>query len=77
MRKLIFSAIFLGSIAASALCNDPVGDQKACKEMRHLRSQVFTLGEQRDLMQINYPLLGEVGKEINSCLSGCSTTSIF
>jgi cytochrome c2 len=34
--------------------------------MRYLRSQVMALGEQRELMQVNYPYLGVIGEEINA-----------
>lgn len=33
--------------------------------MRYLRSQVMALGEQRELMQVNYPYLGVIAQEIN------------
>lgn len=33
--------------------------------MKYLRSQVFAIGAQRELMQINYPYLESIGVEIN------------
>lgn len=67
--KIAIILCSLGSVFNHAFadsCSDPTRRQSVCREMKHLRSQVLVLGAQRDLMKINFPLLIEVGKEIQA-----------
>lgn len=58
MRFLIIVfAIFMTQVSYASLCNDPVRDQSLCLKMKVLRAEIDVLDSQRDLMQINYPLL--------------------
>jgi cytochrome c553 len=45
-------------------CDNPLMKDELCFKMRHLRSQVMALGAQRELMQVNYPYLTILGKEV-------------
>jgi mono/diheme cytochrome c family protein len=59
-------ALLLSLQSASAdtgLCSDPLKGE-LCYNMVYLRSQMLALGEQRELMQVNYPYLSSIGKEI-------------
>jgi cytochrome c553 len=49
---------------AGGLCSDPLKGE-LCYNMIYLRSQMLALGEQRELMQVNYPYLSSIGKEIH------------
>ncbi len=72
----VFNQLFIGiailitfgavpSVFADS-CSDPTRQQDVCREMKHLRSQVLVLGAQRDLMQINFDLLGKIGEEVQA-----------
>jgi hypothetical protein len=67
--KLIATAIFMGSVAHAELCDDPLRQKDICMEMKHLRSQILVLGAQRDLLQVNYPYLQQIGIEMQGLSS--------
>lgn len=76
MKRLITKSLILSIVTVSLSqwcwgdsCNDPSRQQSVCREMKHLRSQLLVLGAERDLMQINYDLLAQVGAEIQSSSS--------
>jgi hypothetical protein len=62
--KLFTLSILLGSFAHASICDDPLRQKAICLEMKHLRSQILVLGAQRDLLQVNYPYLEQIGLEI-------------
>jgi mono/diheme cytochrome c family protein len=67
-KSFIFTVVtmILGLNAAmGSVCDDPLKGE-LCFNMRYLRSQVMALGEQRELMQVNYPYLGTIAQEINA-----------
>lgn len=68
LKSLILSmvALLVSPLAMADSCSDPSRQQDVCREMKHLRSQILVLGAERDLMQINYNLLDQVGQEIVS-----------
>jgi cytochrome c2 len=61
----IISVLFILKPAFGSVCSDPLKGE-LCYNMHYLKSQVMALGEQRELMQVNYPYLGTVGQEINA-----------
>lgn len=61
----LFGALLLANQALASVCDDPLKGE-LCFNMRYLRSQVMALGEQRELMQVNYPYLGVIGQEIDA-----------
>lgn len=67
--KLILISSLMGSLAHASVCGDPLRQKEVCLEMKHLRSQILVLGAQRDLLQVNYPYLQNIGIE----LQGIST----
>ncbi len=63
--KILMVALLSSAVVAKAdICNDPLRQSDLCHEMRHMRSQILGLGAQRDLMQINYPLMAKISSEI-------------
>jgi hypothetical protein len=62
--KTIAAIIFMGSFAYAGICDDPLRQKEICMEMKHLRSEILVLGAQRDLLQVNYPYLQQIGLEI-------------
>lgn len=67
-KSLLFSIIsvfFILKPAFGSVCSDPLKGE-LCFNMRYLKSQVMALGEQRELMQVNYPYLGAIAQEINA-----------
>lgn len=67
-KSLVFSLISLlwfvnSAFAAGSMCDDPLKGE-LCYNMRYLRSQVMALGEQRELMQVNYPYLQTIAQEL-------------
>ncbi len=50
-------------------CSGPFRDTLVCRTMRHLRSHVHMLGEQRDHMQVNYSFLKNMGDDIQSLVA--------
>ena len=53
------------SVENPSFCQSVDSNQvKLCLEMKYLRTQLMVLGAQRDLLQINYPLLAQVAIEI-------------
>lgn len=80
MRKQLIQVFALTGVllaglsvqAMSNLCNDPLRNQQICLKMRHLRSQVNLLEEQRDLLQVNYSFTEELTKDMESL-----TTDLF
>jgi cytochrome c2 len=69
MKKSILfttiSLVFVLKPAFGSVCSDPLKGE-LCYNMQYLRSQVMALGEQRELMQVNYPYLFSIGQEIKS-----------
>lgn len=64
-KLLSIAAILLGSnLLLASQCDNPLMKDELCFKMRHLRSQVMGLGAQRELMQVNYPYLAVLGKEV-------------
>lgn len=59
---ILSTMVSLSSVAQT--CSDPLRNHEVCQSMRHMKSQILGLGAQRDLMQINYPLLKEIAEEI-------------
>lgn len=64
LLKLIIISVFIGSLAHAGVCGDPLRQKEVCMEMKYLGSQLLVLGAQRDLLQVNYPYLQQVGLEI-------------
>lgn len=62
---ILVGAALVSSVSQAQTCTDPLRNQEVCQSMRHMKSQILGLGAQRDLMQINYPLLKELATEIN------------
>lgn len=54
----------IGTSSWASMCNDPLKDSQICLNMKHIRSQLFVMGAQRDLMQINYPYLALTANEM-------------
>ncbi|MBC86017.1 MAG: hypothetical protein CL677_04210 [Bdellovibrionaceae bacterium] len=81
MKKLITATLFVlsGLFLMGAVndqmptmpfdCADPFRDTLVCKTMRHLRSNVHLLGEQRDLMRVDFEMLKNLGEDIESMVS--------
>jgi hypothetical protein len=59
----------MGSLAQAGVCDDPLRQKEVCLEMKHLRSQILVLGAQRDLLQVNYPYLQNIGIELQGISS--------
>jgi cytochrome c2 len=64
-KLLSIAAILLSSnLLLATQCDNPLMKDELCFKMRHLRSQIMGLGAQRELMQVNYPYLSILGKEV-------------
>jgi len=62
---LILCLPLVGNLkAATDSCDEANRISFICRKMKNLRSQVTVLDAQRDLMQVNYPLLESIGKNI-------------
>ena len=57
---LVVGAIALTGKTQASFCNDPLGDQTLCLQMKALASHVELLDAQRDLMVVDYDYLGGV-----------------
>ncbi len=68
IKSLVISilSLVISQFSVADSCSDPSRQQDICREMKHLRSQILVLGAERDLMQINYNLMGLVGEEIKA-----------
>ncbi len=53
----------------AGLCDDPLRDSFVCYNMHHLRTQTNLLGEQRDLMRVDYPFLIAVAQDMKQIVS--------
>lgn len=63
LMSIIF--VLLGSqLVWGTQCDNPLMKDDLCFKMRHLRSQIMALGEQRELMQVNYSYLNILGQEV-------------
>lgn len=60
----IFLVFFSTQNLLASKCDNPLMKDELCFKMRHLRSQIMALGAQRELMQVNYPYLSVLGKEV-------------
>jgi hypothetical protein len=56
----------LSSTALAGICDDPLRHQETCYKMKSLASQIEILDAQRDLMQVNFPLLQSIGGEVQT-----------
>lgn len=65
LKILSMTAVILSShLLWASKCDNPLMKDELCFKMRHLRSQVMALGAQRELMQVNYPYLAVLGREV-------------
>ena len=62
--SLIITILTSSLTLSAGPCNNALMKDEMCYKMRHLRSQVMALGEQRELMQLNYPYLYVLGNEV-------------
>ncbi|MEY4617726.1 MAG: hypothetical protein RJB66_2686 [Pseudomonadota bacterium] len=72
----LFTAILFFNTANASLCSDPLTGE-LCYNMRYLRSQVMALGEQRELMQVNYPYMGSIAGEINAITQNLAESKLL
>lgn len=78
-KSFVFSLIglfFCINPAFASLCSDPLTGE-LCYNMRYLRSQVMALGEQRELMQVNYPYVGNIAQEINTITQNLANSQLI
>lgn len=85
--KILLAALVISMISWSArsqsepstskLCDDQTISSSVCKKMRFLRSQVMLLGEQRDLMQVNYSLLERIGLSMEQVTTQLMTSNEY
>ncbi len=71
MKRLIFAVTILaglvsGSVSgAASLCDDPMGANQVCNDMKNLRGHIMMLESQRDLMQLNYDYVRDVSGSLS------------
>jgi hypothetical protein len=66
LKLFVVAAMAMISSAAFAqgTCDNPLRQTDVCYSMQHLRSQINAVDAQRELMQVNFPYLETLGKNI-------------
>lgn len=79
MKNLLVIATLLIVITPfqgnASLCNDPIGANNVCFQMKNIRSHIMMLESQRDLMLLNYKYLQAVSFSLSS--TAAATTKIL
>ena len=61
----ILGILFSAHAFGAAVCDDPTRNTAICEKMYHLRSQIFALDAQRELMQVNPDYMKAIGRSLS------------
>jgi hypothetical protein len=67
---LLFILGFASTAQSAGLCTDPFHQAEVCLRMRHLRATVNSLDGQREMMQINFDYMANLGLSMKDNTAG-------